>query len=48
MLRSLIAFNPILFENLSQEERSSLIALLHTHLSEYYEELGGLVEDTIL
>lgn len=44
---SLIAFNPILFEKLSGEERSSLIALLYTHLSEYYEELGGLADDLL-
>jgi len=44
---SLIAFNPILFDTLTQEERSSLITLLQTHLSEYYEELGGLADELL-
>lgn len=39
---SLIGFNPILFENLSERERADLAALLQEHLREYYEELGGL------
>ena len=44
---SLIGFNPILFENLSEQERSDLTTLLHEHLREYYEELGGLGDELL-
>lgn len=44
---SLIAFNPVLFENLSASDRSHLSTLLLEHLAEYYGPLGGLVDELL-
>ncbi len=44
---SLIGFNPILFESLSNEDRKNISALLRTHLAEYYQELGGLADELL-
>ncbi|MGE4454869.1 MAG: DEAD/DEAH box helicase [Sphaerochaeta sp.] len=42
---SLIGFNPILFSQLSQKELTAIVELMKKHLSEYYQDMGGLVRD---
>lgn len=40
----LIALNPLLFQALSSQEIKEVIALMDSHLQEYYQDLGGLLD----
>jgi len=40
----IIALNPLLFQALSSQEIKEVIALMDTHLQEYYQDMGGLLD----
>ena len=42
---NMIGFNPLLFAQLSERELHDIVELMHSHLEEYYQDLGGLVRD---
>jgi superfamily II DNA or RNA helicase len=38
-----LAFNPILWRNLTEEDKASVLSVIEGHLEEYYREMGGVV-----
>jgi len=40
-----IGVNQLLFAQLSERELHDIVELMHSHLEEYYQDMGGLVRD---